>query len=198
MIRRRACWSRSGRCRMARSRIRCRSPVSISSTTWIVRPSGDKREIVHTFEAPYPIAALEIAVQQPGTRDRFQRDTGAQQHNPGGRRSDLSHHRAGEPGRRRQARHRDQLRQNRFRPLLAAACRHRARPWRRRPPPLRSRNNTASKTSWLPIVLIVVGVLALIGIGVYWFLSRRPASPADETAQADCIERAASASGRGL
>ncbi len=34
-------------------------------------PSGNKREIVHTFEAPYPIKSLEIAVQQPARATDF-------------------------------------------------------------------------------------------------------------------------------
>ena len=36
---------------------------------YVDRPvSGDQRKIVHTFEAPYPIKSLEIAVQQPRAR----------------------------------------------------------------------------------------------------------------------------------
>ena len=39
---------------------------------YVDRPvSGDQRKIVHTFEAPYPIASLEIAVQQPARATDF-------------------------------------------------------------------------------------------------------------------------------
>ena len=39
---------------------------------YVDRPvSGDQREIVHTFEAPYPIKSLEIAVQQPARATDF-------------------------------------------------------------------------------------------------------------------------------
>ncbi len=31
-------------------------------------PSGNAREIKHTFEAPYPIKSLQIAIQQPAAR----------------------------------------------------------------------------------------------------------------------------------
>ena len=39
---------------------------------YVDRPvSGDQRKIVHTFEAPYPIKSLEIAVQQPARATDF-------------------------------------------------------------------------------------------------------------------------------
>jgi hypothetical protein len=145
-------------------------------------PSGDQREIVHTFEAPYPIAALEIAVQQPARATDFtvtpapgSTITGA---------DGLTYHiitlanlAAGEK--------RDikisyvkpdtglsapQLALTSATPPVAAA-----------PAPPQAAA-AVTQTSWLPLLLIAAGLLALIAIGVYWFVARRRAGEPAEAA----------------
>ncbi len=87
-------------------------------------PSANKREIVHTFEAPYPIKSLEIAVQQPARATDFSVTPKPSSTIGRGGWADLSHHQPGGPGGRREARHRDQLCQNGFRPHVAATRGH--------------------------------------------------------------------------
>ena len=51
---------------------------------YVDRPvSGDQRKIVHTFEAPYPIASSGDRGATAHARDGLQRDTGAQPHHHG-------------------------------------------------------------------------------------------------------------------
>jgi hypothetical protein len=146
---------------------------------YVDRPvSGDKREIVHTFEAPYPIAALEVAVQQPARATDFSVTPAPSRTTTGA--DGLTYHiinlvnlAAGEK--------RDiaisyvktdsglsspQLALTSATPAPQAAA-----------APVQAQAKPAAQTSWLPILLIGVGLLALIGIGVYWFLSRRTPAP---------------------
>ena len=140
-------------------------------------PSGDKREIVHTFEAPYPIAALEIAVQQPARATDFSVTPAPSSTIQGA--DGLTYHiiklenlAAGE--KRDIAISYVKTDSGLSSPQLAVTS---ATPAPQAAAPAQPQTTPPAQTSWLPILLIVVGVLALIGIGVYWFLSRRPASP---------------------
>ena len=142
---------------------------------YVDRPvSGDQRKIVHTFEAPYPIKSLEIAVQQPARATDFSVTPAPSRTTTGA--DGLTYHfinlenlAAGEK--------RDiaisyvktdsgltspQLALTSATPAPQAAA-----------APVQAQAKPAAQTSWLPILLIGVGLLALIGIGVYWFLSRR-------------------------
>jgi hypothetical protein len=142
-------------------------------------PSGSKREIVHTFEAPYPIKSLEVAVQQPARATDFS-VTPAPSNTITGADGltysivNLENLAAGEK--------RDiaisyvktdsglsspQLALTSATPAPQAAA-----------APVQAQAKPAAQTSWLPILLIGVGLLALIGIGVYWFLSRPRRTPA--------------------
>lgn len=142
---------------------------------YVDRPvSGDKREITYTFEAPYPIKSLQIEVQQPARSTDFSMTPGPTSTIT--RTDGLVYHAlnlenlaAGEK--------RDiaisyvktdsgltspQLALTSATPAPQAAATS-AQP----------QTKPAAQTPWLPILLIGVGLLALIGIGVYWFLSRR-------------------------
>jgi hypothetical protein len=140
-------------------------------------PSGDKREIVHTFEAPYPIAALEIAVQQPARATDFSVTPAPSSTIQGA--DGLTYHiiklenlAAGD--KRDIAISYVKTDSGLTSPQLAlTSATPAALPEVRTQPQAKP----AAQTSWLPILLIGVGLLALIGLGVYWFLSRRPASP---------------------
>ena len=137
-------------------------------------PSGNKREITYTFEAPYPIKSMQIEVQQParstdfsmtpGPTSTITRTDGLVYHT-----INLENLAAGEK--------RDiaisyvkadsgltspQLALTSATPAPQAAA-----------APTQAQAKSGAQTSWLPILLIGVGLLALISIGVYWFLSRR-------------------------
>jgi hypothetical protein len=142
---------------------------------YVDRPvSGDQRKIVHTFEAPYPIKSLEIAVQQPARATDFSVTPAPSRTTTGA--DGLTYHiinlenlAAGEK--------RDiaisyvktdsglsspQLALTSATPAPQAAA-----------APVQTQAKPAAQTSWLPILLIGAGLLALIGIGVYWLTSRR-------------------------
>jgi len=142
---------------------------------YVDRPvSGDQRKIVHTFEAPYPITSLEIAVQQPARATDFSVTPAPSRTTTGA--DGLTYHiinlenlAAGEK--------RDiaisyvktdsglsspQLALTSATPAPQAAA-----------APAQVQAKPAAQAGWLPILLIGAGLLALIGIGVYWFLSRR-------------------------
>ena len=156
---------------MARLRIPCRSPVFISSIMSIVRPSGDHRKIAYTFEAPYPIASLQIAVQQPARSTDFSMTPAPSRTTTGA--DGLTYHfvtmenlAAGE--KRDIAISYVKTDSGLSSPQLALTS---ATPAPRAATQAPAQAKPAAQTPWLPILLIGVGLLALIGIGVYWFLS---------------------------
>jgi hypothetical protein len=138
-------------------------------------PSGNKRAIVHTFEAPYPIKSLEIAVQQPARATDFSLTPAPSRTTTGS--DGLTYHiinlenlAAGEK--------RDivisyvKTDTGLTSPQLAVTS---ATPAAQASAPTQPQTKQAALPSWLPLLLIGVGLLALIGIGVYWFTSRRRA-----------------------
>jgi hypothetical protein len=140
-------------------------------------PSGDKREIVHTFEAPYPIKSLEIAVQQPARATDFSVTPAPSRTTTGA--DGLTYHiinlenlAAGE--KRDIAISYVKTDSGLTSPQLAVTS---ATPVAQTGEPAASQSGLTAQTNWLPILLIGVGLLALIGIGVYWLLSRRSAAP---------------------
>jgi hypothetical protein len=125
-------------------------------------PSGNLREIVHTFEAPYPIESLEIAVQQPARATDFSVTPQPSSVITGS--DGLTYHiirytktDSGVTA--------PQLAVTSATPVAGASESPGAQP------------KPATPTNWLPFALIGAGLLALIGIGVYWFLSHRRAPP---------------------
>jgi hypothetical protein len=140
-------------------------------------PSGSKREILHTFEAPYPIKSLEIAVQQPARATDFSmtpKSTSTVTGTDG-----LTYHlitlenlAAGE--KRDIAISYVKTDSGLTSPQLAVTS---ATPAAQASGPAVSQPKPVAQTDWLPILLIVVGLLALIGIAVYWLLSQRRAAP---------------------
>ena len=144
-------------------------------------PSGDKREIVHTFEAPYPIKSLEIAVQQPARATDFSVTPNPSSTIIGA--DGLTYHlinlenlAAGE--KRDIAISYVKTDSGLTAPQLAlTSATPLAQPGAPAGEPAASQPAPAAPTNWLPLLLIGVGLLALIGIGVYWFLSRRRAAP---------------------
>ena len=144
---------------------------------YVDRPvSGDQRTIVHTFEAPYPIAALEIAVQQPARATDFSVTPTPSRTTTGA--DGLTYHiinlenlAAGEK--------RDitisyvKTDSGLTSPQLALTS---ATSAPQAAAPAQPQTTPAAQTSWLPFLLIGVGLLALISIGVYWFVLRRHAT----------------------
>jgi hypothetical protein len=141
---------------------------------YVDRPvSGDKREIVHTFEAPYPIKSLEIAVQQPARATDFSMTPAPNRTTTGA--DGLTYHfvtlenlAAGE--KRDIAISYVKTDSGLSSPQLALTS---ATPAPTAATSAQPQTKPATQTPWLPILLIGVGLLVLIGIGVYWFLSRR-------------------------
>jgi hypothetical protein len=136
-------------------------------------PSGDKREIVHTFVAPYPIKSLEIAVQQPARSTDFSVTPAPGRTITGA--DGLTYHiinlenlAAGE--KRDIAISYVKTDSGLTSPQLAVTS---ATPAPQAAAPAQPQAKQAVQTIWLPLLLISVGLLALIAIGVYWFLSRR-------------------------
>jgi hypothetical protein len=144
---------------------------------YVDRPvSGDKREIVHTFEAPYPIKSLEIAVQQPARATDFSMTPTPGRTTTGA--DGLTYHfvtleNLGAGEKRDIAVSYVKTDSGLSSPQLALTS--------ATPAPQAAAQAPAQAkpaTPWLPILLIGVGLLVLIGIGVYWFLSRRqPVAP---------------------
>ena len=145
-------------------------------------PSGDKRQIVHTFEAPYPIQSLEVAVQQPARATDFSvtPQPSSTVIGPDGltyHMINLNNLAAGEQ--REIAISYVKTDSSLSSPQLALTN---ATPAAQAEMPTATQPSPAAETSWLPFLLIGLGLLALVGIGVYWFLTRRraaaPAGPA--------------------
>ena len=140
-------------------------------------PSGDKRAIVYTFEAPYAIKALEIAVQQPARATDFSLTPKASSTVTGT--DGLAYHiinlenlAAGE--KRDIAVSYVKADSGLTSPQLAVTS---ATPVAQSSEPAASQPKPTTPTNWLPFLLIGVGLLALIGIAAYWFLSQRRAAP---------------------
>jgi hypothetical protein len=162
-------------------------------------PSGNKREIVHTFEAPYPIASLEIAVQQPARASDFSVTPTPSRTITGA--DGLTYHiinlanlAAGD--KRDIAINYVKTDSGLTSPQLAVTS---ATPAAQAAAPVQPETKQAALPSWLPLLLIGVGLLALIGIGVYWLTSRRrtvapvePARPAPASAPLQPAVRSAS------
>lgn len=142
-------------------------------------PSGNRREIRHTFEVPYPIRSLEIAVQQPARATDFTvmpqpagtvvRDDGLTYHV-----IEQEHLKAGD--------------------ALDIAISYTKADSALTAPQLAVPSGTSSAqpvapatvrptTNWLAYLLIGLGLLALLGLGVYWLWLRRPAAGASPTAK---------------
>jgi len=135
-------------------------------------PSGDTREIKYTFEAPYPIGALEIAVQQPARSTNFQITPAADSTYVGT--DGLTYYVIN-------------------RAVLAAGDKLDitfsytktdsgfSEPQLAVPnvtPVAQPTTPSQPATNWLPWALIGVGLVALFGIGIYWFTQQRqPAAP---------------------
>jgi hypothetical protein len=140
-------------------------------------PSGNKREIAYTFEAPYPIKSLEIAVQQPARATDFSmtpkptstitRTDGLTYHL-----IDLENLAAGD--KRDIAISYVKTDSGLTAPQLAVTS---ATPVAQASGPAAAQPKPATQTNWLPFLLIGVGLLALIGIAAYWFLAQRRAAP---------------------
>ncbi len=151
---------------------------------YVDRPiSGDQRKIVHTFEAPYPIAALEIAVQQPARATDFSVTPAPSRTITGA--DGLTYHilnlenlAAGE--KRDIAISYVKTDSGLTSPQLAVTS---ATAAPQAVAPAQPQTTPVAQTSWLPIVLIGIGLLALIGIGVYWFVSRRRTAAPVESAR---------------
>jgi len=154
-------------------------------------PSGNQREITYTFEAPYPIKAMQIEVQQPARATNFSMTPGPTSTIT--RTDGLVYHAinlenlaAGEK--------RDivisyvKADSGLTSPQLAVTG---ATPAPQAAAPAQPQTTPAAQTSWLPIVLIGVGLLALVGIGVYWFLSRRRAAAPVKTVRPTVTSAAA-------
>ena len=153
---------------------------------YVDRPvSGNKREILHTFEAPYAIQSLEIAVQQPARATDFSVRPAPSRTTTGA--DGLTYHIinlenlvAGE--KRDLAISYVKTDSGLTSPQLAVTS---ATSAPQAAAPAQPQTTLPAQTSWLPILLIGVGLLALIGIGVYWFVSRRrtpvPAEPVGPT-----------------
>jgi hypothetical protein len=141
---------------------------------YVDRPvSGDQREIVYTFEAPYPIASLEIAVQQPARATDFSVTPAPSRTTTGA--DGLTYHiinlenlAAGE--KRDIAISYVKTDSGLTSPQLALTS---ATPSAQAKLPAPIQTKRTSPANLLPFLLIGVGLLALIGIGVYWFVSRR-------------------------
>ena len=141
-------------------------------------PSGDKRDIVYTFEAPYAIKSLEIAVQQPARATDFSMTPSASSTVTGT--DGLVYHlinleNLAAGAKRDIAVSYVKADSGLTSPQLAFTN---TTPVAPSDAPVAPQPQPTTQTSWLPLLLIGVGLLALIAIAVYWFLTqRRPAPP---------------------
>ncbi len=137
-------------------------------------PSGNKREIAYTFEAPYTIQSMELAVQQPARATDFSMTPKPTSTITGS--DGLTYHlitlenlAAGE--KRDIAISYTKTDSGVTSPQLTLTG---ATPAAQTGGPAPSQPQPTTQTNWLPFLLIGAGLLALIGIAVYWFLARRP------------------------
>jgi hypothetical protein len=151
-------------------------------------PSGDDRQIKYVFEAPYAINALRVAVQQPARSSGFTLTPVADTTEQGT--DGLTYHvftrqnlAAGETL--EIGANYTKTDTGLSRPQLSVTDTEAA-------PSAEPPVAATSPTDWLPWVLIGAGVALLVGILVYWLLSRRQAEPAPEPAARPVTRSAAS------
>ena len=140
-------------------------------------PSGDAREIKYTFEAPYPIGSLDIAIQQPPRATGFTvtpQSSGTEVRSDG-----LTYHlisrenlKAGDKleiaisyTKTDSALTSPQLAVSSGTPSAAGAGASTAQP--------ASAAAGVFAANWLPYLLIGLGLLVLVGLGAYWFLRQQ-------------------------
>jgi hypothetical protein len=150
-------------------------------------PSGDQREISHTFETPYAVDSLNIRVQQPARATDFSMmppaDTSIIEND--GLTYSLINKADLKPG--------DQVGFTiRYKKTDQGFSRPAGAANQNTPTPQFSNSQGAAPesrfNSWLPYLLIGVGLLALAGAGLYWILRVR-VSPASEPAGRDSRSR---------
>lgn len=141
------------------------------------QPSGDTRAIKYTFEAPYPIGSLDIAVQQPPRATGFTvtpQPSGTEVRSDG-----LTYHlisrenlKAGDKLdiairyiKTDSTLTSPQLAVSSGAPAAAGAGASTAQP--------APAATSVFAANWLPYLLIGLGLLALIGLGAYWFLGQQ-------------------------
>lgn len=134
------------------------------------QPSGDRREITYLFEAPFAIEALQISVQQPARATDFSVSPAPESTFMGD--DGLTYSTFGRA---------NLVAGNRLEivmryvktdsgvssPQLAVTTANTA--------PAPAPPASAGVGSWLPLVLIIVGTAALVGLLTYWLLSQRQA-----------------------
>jgi hypothetical protein len=144
-------------------------------------PSGNQREITYSFEAPYAMNSLEIAVQQPARATDFTVTPKPISTTQGA--DGLTYHvvrlenlKAGD---------KQDITISYVKPDSGLTAPQLALPsgtpavQTQAPAPAQT-----TPTNWLPYLLIGLGLLVLVGLGVYWFLQQRqPVRPAPETRQ---------------
>jgi hypothetical protein len=160
-------------------------------------PSGDQREFSYTFETPYAIDSLSVRVQHPARATDFSLTPPAESSGVGEdgftyselRRTNLK------PGDKFDVKVRyKKTDQGLTRPSGAAAPSEST-------PQVAAAPATAAASglgSWLPYLLIGVGLLALLGAAIYWFLrGRKSPAPAHPVAGAHRPKTAPSAAPTG-
>ena len=142
-------------------------------------PSGNTREIRHTFEAPYAIESLSIAVQEPACATDFSVTPQPASSSKG--EDGLTYHVITQENLKAGDKLDIVIRYVKTdtgftAPQLALPAARPLRSPRRRRPPHRPPRAT---TNWLPYLLIGLGLAAIFGLAAYWFLQQRqPARPA--------------------
>lgn len=137
-------------------------------------PSGSQREWSYTFKAPYPIAHLEVNIQEPSRATGFSVSPSAAASTQGAdgftyntiRRENVA------AGERIPITIRYTKTDQGFSRAPAQAARSAAAS------PSSSSRPVSQSTPWLPFLLIGMGIVGLVSAGVYWLVLQRRSQPA--------------------